>query len=267
MTRPAAFLFSLLMLPVMLAGCVAEFADGTPPMRRDKTLTVAVSIDIPPYVSDTATHGLEIDILEASLPGYKLHYVQVPYGEIETAVQQGKADVAASVRGTGVGETGHIFYSQEFVRFANFAITKASDSRRIDRIADLAGARVLTWQGADLDLGGTFLDMFGAGGPDRAGYVEFADQSDQVRTFWKETGSVAVIDGAIFDYFSARFGYTRADWTKHAVFPLVTGFKVGFKDAKLRDAFNAGLATICRDGRYAAYLQRYGADPSQSVCG
>ncbi len=271
MTRAAAFLFSLVMLPVLLAGCAAEMSDDKKPeepkpITKGSVVTVAVSLDIPPYVIGKASGGMHIDILQAALPDYRLKFVQLPFGDLATAVQEGKADVAAAVRRKGDGVQDKVFYSAEFARFADVAITKESDLRPIATVADLSGARVLTWEGADVDLGSPFLDMFGIGGPDRAGYVELADQADQVRTFWRQDGYVAIIDSAIFRYFSLQLGHDRREWLTYPIFPPVTGYKVAFRDAMLRDIFNEGLAAVCKDGRYAAFLMRYGAEAAQSVC-
>ncbi len=102
-----------------------------------------------------------------------------------------------------------------------------------------------------------------------------ADQEDQVRTFWQREGSVAVIDRSIFRYFSEAMGHSMSKVDLHPIFAPVTNFKVGFKDAAVRDAFNRGLAELCLSGAchsarlaspYAEMLNHYSVVLDQSPC-
>ena len=235
---------------------------AAPSWAEEGELTLAISPDIPPYVMDGASSGLEVDIVRRALPGRKLRFVQMPYGEIETAVQDGRADAAVSVHRREDG----VFYSNNYIAFANFAISRTSDELTIGRIRDLNGHPVLTWQGAWSELGPEFAAMFAPGAPQHADCFEFANQKEQVQTFWKRDGSVAVIDGSIFRYFSEQMGHAPATFVLHPVFPPVTDFRVGFKDAANRDAFNAGLAELCLSGTYAALLKRYQVVLERSPC-
>lgn len=250
------------MIPRLLALFVFVLF-AAPARAEEGELTLAISPDIPPYVIDGASSGLEIDIVRRALPGRTLRFVQMPYGEIETAVQDGRTDAAVSVHRREDG----VFYSNDYIAFANFAISRASDELTIRRVGDLKGRPVLTWQGAWSELGPAFEAMFAPSAPQHADCFEFANQEDQVRTFWNRDGSVAVIDGSIFRYFSERMGHEPTTYVLHPIFPPVTDFRVGFKDAATRDAFNAGLAKLCRSGAYAALLERYQVVLEHSPCG
>jgi len=142
-------------LAIELAGCQPEKSpDVSPPPGKTPTevpsddrreLVVAISIDIPPYVMNQTTSGLEIDVLHEALPEYKLRFLQMSYAELQTAIQDDKSDVSAGVHRTDDGG----IYSRGFVSFANYAITKKSATQKIDNIADLQGHVVLTWEDAD----------------------------------------------------------------------------------------------------------------------
>ncbi len=225
-------------------------------------LLVAVSLDIPPFVMDNAGTGLEVDIVRQALKGYSLLFIQLPYGELQTAVQQKRADVSLGVQ----QEDKDIFESTDFITFANFAISKKADGFRIDSVADLRNRRVLTWGNAYLALGPEFEAMFSPQSPQRKNYIEVADQKEQVRRFWEGKELVIVIDHSIFSYFSKKMGHDLDKVSFHAIFPPVTNFKAGFKDDAVRDRFNESLAAMCKSGEYAKLLHEYGVVVKQEVC-
>ncbi len=252
--RVLAFV-SLTVMSAILIG-QAALADTAKP-------TVAISLDIPPYVMDKATTGLEVDIMRGALAEDALTFTQMPYADLQTAVQKGRADVSVAVRQNG-DET--VFYSDPFITFENVAASKKNDNLKIDDIDDLAGHQVLTWQGADRELGADFERVFAPDSPDRANYVEVPNQENQVRLFWERQGSVAVIDRSIFVYFTKALGHSMDEVTLHHLFPPVTDFRAAFKDSKLRDTFNLRLAELCRTGEYEALLERYDVILQKTVC-
>ncbi|MEM7144851.1 MAG: transporter substrate-binding domain-containing protein [Verrucomicrobiota bacterium] len=225
-------------------------------------VVVAISPDIPPYVMGDGTAGLEVEILRGALPDLLLRFVQMPYDELQTAVQEGKAMVSAGVQDLDDG----VFYSLDFVEFSNAAIVKREDGIAIQGVGDLANHPVLTWEDAWRELGDEFEIMFGPEGEDREDYLEFADQEEQVRAFWEEEGSVIVIDRCIFKYFSEAMGRDMSEVKEHLVFAPVTGFKVSFRNEDLRDRFDAGLRALCASGEYAAMLKRHHIDWETTIC-
>ncbi|USX14710.1 transporter substrate-binding domain-containing protein [Oxalobacteraceae bacterium OTU3CAMAD1] len=50
---------------------------------------------------------------------------------------------------------------------------------------------------------------------------------------------------------------TRVALDYHAIFDATTGFKVGFRDRDLRDAFNRALIEMRKDQSYSRILARY----------
>lgn len=252
--RPARFV-TLLLLASLLAGHHA--------LAAKPELTVAIPSDIPPYVMKKGTTGIEVDIVQRVLAGYTVHFIQMPYKELQTAVPQNGVDVAVSVK--QFGDDG-VFSSEDFVTFENFATTKKAAGLKIDSVADLANHKVLAWQDASLELGPEFKRFFSPESPQRKNYVEVDDQREQVRMFWQAKADIIVIDRSIFSYFSAETGHSTSEVAFHSLFPSVTNFKVGFKDAAVRDAFNRGLTRLCQSGDYAKLLKRYHVELPHTVC-
>jgi polar amino acid transport system substrate-binding protein len=231
-------------------------------IAADQSLTVAVSLDIPPYVMANATRGAEVDIMRQALPDYKLKWLQMDYQALEFAVSDKKADVAMSVQ----TQKENVYYSADYIGFVNFAISKKVDRLKIQNVADLKGRLVLTWQDAWTELGDAFEKQYAPGSVERINYIEIADQEQQVRRFWEGTGKVIVIDRSIFDYFSEQMGHALDEVEYHPLFPKVTTFKVGFADAAVRDKFNARLKKLCESGEYGQLLKRYRMPDVADVC-
>lgn len=245
----------IMLLAILLGSCARVLADAP-------SLKVAIDLDIPPYIMDGASDGLEVAILKQALAGYRLDFIQVPFNQINTAVESGLADVAVSVVESDTGA----YFSDYFISFENYAISHASKGFSIEKVADLAGHPVLTWQGADVELGPAFEAMYASGGPERANYIEIADLKDQVAQFWREAADIVVIDRNIFSYFSTQQGRSTEEASFHDIFPPASMFRVGFKDAATRDAFNTGLAGLCSSGEYGRLLEHYKIELRKSVC-
>ncbi|GAB3531211.1 substrate-binding periplasmic protein [Photobacterium alginatilyticum] len=235
---------------------------GPQSLAAKPPLSVAISVDMPPYVINQAISGLQVDIIKLALGGYDVRFMQMPFGEIQTAVQKGIADVGVGVLEDDSG----VFYSDHFITFANVAVSKKASSKKIEQVADLKGHLVLTWQNAYLELGDAFEQLYSPQSPERENYIEVADQADQVRIFWQGNNRIAVIDRSIFTYFTKALGYAADDVTFHYVFPSVTSFQASFKEAKIRDSFNQALGKLCQSGEYNKLLTRYDVKLKSTVC-
>jgi len=247
-------LFAALLL---VAGCCL------PVLAADHSeLRVTISLDIPPYVMNQAGHGLEVDILRQALAGHQLQFSQLPYEQLQTAIPQQKADVSVGVQQDDSG----VFYSKDFITFANYAIAKRSDKLDIKSVADLRGHQVLTWENAYRELGKEFEAQYAPQVPERKNYLEVADQTEQVKKFWEGKDNVIVIDYSIFVSLTKKLGYDLKEARFFAIFEPVTNFKAGFKDAALRDQFNQAIDLMCRNGTYDKLMRHYGIVAKQSVC-
>ena len=225
-------------------------------------LTVAISTDMPPYVMDSGSEGLEVVIVRQALAGYELEFIQMPLSDVQNAVQEKKADVAIGVLVDG----GEIYYSDHLVTFVNFAISKKSDELAINAIDDLKTHPVLTWQNAYLELGDDFKTLFSPGSEYRSNYHEFGDQAQQVAQFWKADKQVIVIDRSIFEFFSKAMKQSTDSVEYHSLFPPVTEFKASFKDKAVKDSFNKKLKEMCESGDYVKLLEMYDVELETTIC-
>lgn len=229
---------------------------------QEGSLRVAIDLDIPPFVMNNARDGLEVSIIRQALKGYPLDFIQMPFDEINGAIAAGAADVEVSVVEADDG----VAYSDFFITFENYAISHTAQDLAIADIADLAGHPVFAWQGAYRELGPAFEAMYGPEGPGREDYTEIADLKEEVERFWQHPKSIAVIDRNIFAYFTESEGRSMQDARLHDLFGPVSRFRVGFRSAAVRDAFNDGLATLCATGEYGRLLERYQVRLRKTVC-
>jgi len=248
-----AIIFMLLLLSGLTQQALAE---------NKSNLQVAISLDIPPYVMDNASRGLEVEIVRQALEGYDLNFTQIPYAELQTAVQQERVDVAIGVQ----QDNDDVHYSVDFITFANYAISKKAEGLQIARVGDLRNHQVLTWGNAYLELGNEFEAMFSPGAPQRRNYIEIADQEEQVKEFWQGSGRIIVIDQSIFNFFSRKLGHDLSEVRFHNIFPPLTNFKAGFKSAAILNQFNEGLIAMCKSGYYAKLLLQYDVAAKQTLC-
>jgi len=250
------FTVSTLLLLLLTGICGQAHAAEKPELR------VSISLDIPPYVMKNATSGLEVDIMRLALGSNRLQFTQLPYQELQTAIPKQLADVSVGVQADKSG----VFYSVDFITFANYAISKKADGLKIDSVADLRGHQVLTWENAYLELGKEFEAQYAPQSSERKNYLEVADQKEQVRKFWEGKNNIIVIDFSIFVHISKNLGYDLNKARFFAIFEPVTNFKAGFKDGSLRDWFNQAIAAMCKNGKYAELMKHYGVVAKQSVC-
>lgn len=218
---------------------------------RAEQLTVAFAIAKPPFVYQTEagaprpgkTRGIELDIMKAALAphGHTFTPMFTTYDGLESEILSGAADAAATVRPENPG----LHYSTEFVFFHNVAILPAG-APAPGSIDDLAAKSMVAWQGATRDLGPVFAAA-AAKSPD---YVEMGDQKAQVAAFLDGRFDALIIDGTIFRYWAKVLGKDAGAYGLYPLFGGRTPFVVGFRDAGLRDDFNAGLKEIRLNGVY-----------------
>lgn len=241
MLRLSAFIFSLLVISLLHA-----------PGLSAASLTIAFSYDIPPFIMENGTRGLEIDIVREALKrsGHTFTTVQCSYRRLQIAVLQMNVDAAAAVRELKDGT----YYSDNFIAFKNYAISKKRSGFTIESIPDLKGKTIYTWQNAYRDLGDEFKSIFSPNAtlPPGTNYYEIPVQKKQVELFWMGRGdSVIIIDEAIFKWFTKQMAETinpAEEVVYHNIFDATTEYQISFKDRQIRDDFNRGLEQIRRSG-------------------
>lgn len=223
-------------------------------------LKIAFGEKRPPFVyeENNKWKGFEIDIVREALK-YKGHTlsneVHFSNKRLERALEFG-CDGAASVQEIGDG----MFYSDDFISYKNYAISKKKDSIKIEKIEDLTKYSTVAWQNAYINLGEEYTKYFGPESKDLKKYREFVNQSNQNKFFWLGRAQVIIVDKSIFQWYQKELAekyYTNMEIVYHNIFPEETIYLVKFKSKKIRDDFNIGLKYLKETGKYRELIDAY----------
>ncbi|WP_151632407.1 substrate-binding periplasmic protein [Noviherbaspirillum aerium] len=255
--RPAGRLaLRIALLPLCLAGVLGmpglqarAFAAETLPV-----LQIGVGLIKPPYFLAPGTGGMEYEIAEKAFEagGYRMAAQHLPPSRALALLRAGHLDGMLSVT-EGIG--GRHYFSESYLHYQNVAIALSSRNLRIRGVSDLRGWSVAAFQNASLLLGEEFKTV-ATGHPD---YREYAQQLTQNKLLYTGRVDVVVGDRLVFRHLSRHLEApidVRQAVTLYPLFPPSPRMAV-FKDAAMRDAFNAGLQVIRRNGVYGAILKKY----------
>jgi polar amino acid transport system substrate-binding protein len=213
---------------------------------------VAFGTSRPPYVMQDRGTGISLELFKLIYDrlGRQFWPSYVSNERLARSLSAGTVDVAVEVKKTH----DELFYSDSFVSYQNFIVTRQVDKRVVNAFSDLSGMSVCTWQNADEHLGPDFQDAMKT-----FRYKGFANQDAQVRVFLGGRCDSVVIDRKIFQHWTKTFS-NDATFKKHIVsldfdYWPVPGqsenvFYVGFKNNELRNQFDGVLANIKASGEY-----------------
>lgn len=210
-----------------------------------------------PFVFAGKHRGIEVEIVRTVLQrlGYELVPVYVPNARIKYEFEQRLVDVATTAQPEPGAEG---YFSEPYIAFENVAITLAARKISLNKLADLAGLRVVGFQKASQFLGEDYKQAVSR----CADYRETADQMGQNRLLYRGGADVIVRERHIFEYQNklladSPFAEKPQPVEIRRLFPP-TVYRLRFHDMALRDAFDLELAAITQLGIPAAIARKYG---------
>lgn len=211
--------------------------------------------------------GIEADVVTEALrrAGRRVVFLETPNVRLLPFREGDGVDLAVSVRGSdGRG----VYFSDEFVTFHNVAISRRDRHVVLKSIADLDRYTFAIWQNGWRDLGPAFEARYRPSDDGRfpPNYFQPTNQQAQNKMFWYGRVDVIVVDKQVFEWYRKQFSTefnTQVALDYHAIFDATTGFKVGFRNRDLRDAFNRALIEMRKDQTYSRILARYALPPAQ----
>ncbi|MBF0131507.1 MAG: transporter substrate-binding domain-containing protein [Magnetococcales bacterium] len=222
-------------------------------------LNILFSAYTPPYVFQDKNEkgdGIVVEIVRESLDGqgYKIHPVYLPIGRSFKMFSEEQVDGTTIIQESSGLDAN---YSDYFMQYHNFAITRTDRNIAIHSMEDLLGKDIIAFQQADKYLGPKF-GVIAVGNPR---YSEMDNQERQVHMLLAGRTDIAIMDESIFRYYCqklVREGKVSQEpkVTFHNIFPP-TKYRAAFVDPKVRDAFNVGLAMLRANGRYRAIYDKY----------
>ena len=229
--------------------------------RKEKVgLRGAFGFGRPPYMYDrNSAKGIEEAIVRRALQSQGLKLLEVRQMPIERGqtvlVDNPEMDFSVGVLEQDDG----LFYSQNFVKYENIAITRKSDKIKLNDVNDLLNYKVLAWSKAYNMLGSEFNKHFNPlDSP--ASYKEIFDQRQQHEIFFKKEADVIIVDKNIFDLYLNQLKHkydTNQEYDFHRIFLKPTWVKVSFRDKVLRDSFDRGLQKLIENGMYDEIISKF----------
>jgi polar amino acid transport system substrate-binding protein len=162
------------------------------------SLIIAFSLDRPPFIFQQKERGIEVDIIRHALAlrGYEVQPVFLSNRELnlELARRNNPLDAAATIN-TELDIDG-LYYSDDYIRYQNIAVSLASKQIRLNSIEDLANYTVAAWKGAQHDVGEPFKSIVQQSSPHQ--YFEYNDQERHNLELWRSIVDVLVIDRSLW---------------------------------------------------------------------
>ena len=245
--------------------CLLCVAIGLPLLSKADELRVSFNTDKPPFAFvDQAGNitGIEVDVMREAIQraGHSMKAMRVSKARLLATVTSAEAEIAASVQGV---DTEDLYFSDDFIHYQNYAISRKASKLSIDKITDLDRYHFVIWQRGWADLGEEFKKKYH---PDHLGqfpqnYSQGSTQEAQVRIFFAKRVEVIVIDSTIFQWYRGQLAKSgllvQDELIYHDIFKTKTGFAAAFSNKILRDQFNLALKSMRNDGSYQKILNHY----------
>ncbi len=230
---------------------------ATPASRASQTneLTIITSSSIPPYVIPEENSGIVMEIMQRALEheGYSVNFAYAPNKRVARELETKSVSDAFNIAN---GTFSSLYRSDSLVEYTNIAVSMASANLSIDSLNDLIGLEVYSFQNASRFLGEAFAQL-NAAHPE--GFHEVKNQESQLYLLFSGRADAIILDRRIFQYYLNKLRAAgRADegFVIHPIFPAIPKYVV-FHDSGHRDALNAGLETVKREGQYQAIVDSY----------
>jgi polar amino acid transport system substrate-binding protein len=130
-------------------------------------------------------------------------------------------------------------------------------------LQDLAGVKMVAWQGAATDLGPEFTAIC----RNNTLYIENTNQEAQYQMFAEGKVEAIVIDKYIFEWWRKQYEQKSGrseDMVYHPLFPGVNPYHIGFRDQRIRDAFDHQLILMREKGEIEGIIAAYSSSPRVS---
>ncbi|EPJ49580.1 MAG: hypothetical protein OFPI_24240 [Osedax symbiont Rs2] len=229
-----------------------------------KELKIAIGVELPPYVLNQNSAGIEVDIITEALKvkGHTVSFHFIPNLRLPGRLKNREVDASAQNAYFDIGKEINtpVYDSATTINYHNFAIAFSDRNFQIQSVADLAGKRVLAFKNATKYLGTEFAEM--AKGNDT--YKEEAKQSNQVKQLYAGRVEVVISEKRIFNYWKHQ-AETQGELLRknkgkqlqfHTIFDAAPR-NVKFLERETRDDFNEGLKFIKASGLYYAIIKKY----------
>ncbi len=228
--------------------------------HASETIKVAFGNALPPWVIPTNNEGIIIDMLKETFKGtgYSIKPIYYPYARRIISYKQGKAGAVCDMNAKIVKGNGLKGYLTQIAYFyENIGVSLKKNGFKFEKISDLTGHSVVSWQGAKTAIGGEYEKMANA----NKKYSEVANQEKQIKLVFLNRADLIQLDRQIFKYYRNKMSKDGRFNTKEPVdiFPLFGKNECGFlfRDGKAGKTFDGNFAKLKESGRYKELFEKY----------
>ncbi len=233
----------------------AEASSAEPTSDKKSILYIATREDIPPYVQNDASSGLEIDLIRAVFAntGYDVNFIQLPRIRMIQMFEEGSVN-GVSTQNIQVSPNFGCA-TETYLTHRNVGATLASSAIHLRSLDDLEGLAVLSFSGATRYLGSEFASAT----KKSRRYTESEHQQTHIELLYKKRFDVAIGEEWILRLIQRKyFDTTREYWPLkiHYIMPT-THYVARFHDPAVCDAFNKSYHDLEKREKIAGLIKKY----------
>lgn len=248
MNRKPSGLLCLSLVLISLVFQPTHALYGQDPIR------LATRKDIPPYIMNNASTGIEIDLISAIFKeaGIPIEFVQMPRVRMIQMFDDGQID-GALTQNPNSSKSGCA--TNWYLTHHNLGFSLKKRNLTITSLADLQKYSVLSFDGARQYLGPQFEQAVQKNDL----YVEAADQSVHIELLYKKRFDIVVGEAWVLRLIQQKQVEETGlyhELETHTIMPP-TLYSARFKNTALCTAFNEALTTITLKGKYDHIISHY----------
>lgn len=245
-------------LLVSMVGVIADSKQSNAQTQADNIDNIPISIaarnDVLPYVTDNATNGLEIEIINtvfADTP-YTPQFIQFPRMRM---IQMFASKNIEGVLTQNNGLQGKGCITDWYIKHQNVGMTRSNRDIKLDGLQNISNLSIITFDGAREFIGPNFASE----ARKSPRYIESSDQNIHVSLLYLGYFDLAIGDEWILKLAQLNQKHKSDNFqplTTHRILPS-TLYAARFHEQKVCEAFNASLARLRESGQYQAIVDRH----------
>ena len=230
------------------------FGIGAAMAANDEAVRVATRANLPPYIIEGATSGIEIDVIRAVFQemGKPVEFVQMD--RVAMIKQFENGEIAGTLTQSATA-TSHGCLTDWYMVHQNVGFSLSNRDIQLNTLSDLSALAVVSFQNAKKFLGEPFSSIVNT----NPRYQEIAPQSRHIGMLYAGDVDVIVGDEWIIRYVQRRHFEKTSEYyglQVHQIMPP-TLYSARFQRQAACDDFNNALSTIRKNGLYSDIVDGY----------
>ena len=238
----------------MLAGTGLLLHNSMPLAADEDTIRLATRPNLPPYIDESATSGIEVDLVKAILnkAGKTVEFVQMDRFAMISEFEQNKVDGTLT---QSVSATDHGCITDWYIVHQNVGFTLRNKKHSLKSLAGLADMAVVSFDNAKIFLGEPYTSVVAS----NPRYKEIAPQSSHINLLYSGEFDVIFGDEWIIRQAQRQHFEKTGEYQELEIHQIMspTLYSARFQDQAICDQFDAALISLRRSGTYDQIVDDY----------